>query len=90
MLLGARIGSETALFHDGTDLAQVTHIETDGGDNNMNAQANEATIRGYIRSDEQTSAATQRAQYAMLNELPGIVFGLLTLAWIVTSLVGLA
>ncbi len=56
----------------------------------MNAQANEATIRGYIRSDEQTSAATQRAQYAMLNELPGIVFGLLTLAWIVTSLVGLA
>jgi hypothetical protein len=55
----------------------------------MNAQINEATINGYIQSDEQTSEGTHFAQYAMLNELPGVVFGFLTLAWIVTSLFGL-
>jgi hypothetical protein len=55
----------------------------------MYARSNEATLSGYIRSDEQTSDATHMAQYAMLNELPGIVFGVLTLAWIVTSLFSL-
>lgn len=55
----------------------------------MNAHTNGATLSGYIRSDEQTSDATRIAQYAMLNELPGIVFGILTLAWIVTSLFSL-
>lgn len=55
----------------------------------MNAHTNEATINGYVGSDERTSDAINRAQYAMLNELPGIVFGFLTLAWIVTSLFGL-
>ena len=55
----------------------------------MNTQINEATISGYIPSDEQTSEGTHFAQYAMLNELPGVVFGFLTLAWIVTSLVSL-
>ena len=54
----------------------------------MNARINEATINGYIHNGE-TSEATHRAQYAMLNELPGVVFGFLTLAWIVTSLFGL-
>ena len=55
----------------------------------MNSQINEATISGYIQNDEQTSEATHLAQYAMLNELPGLVFGFLTIAWIVTSLFGL-
>ncbi len=55
----------------------------------MNAHTNEATINGYIGSDQHTSDAINRAHYAMLNELPGIVFGFLTLAWIVTSLFGL-
>jgi hypothetical protein len=55
----------------------------------MNARINEATISGLTRSDEQTSEATERAQYAMLNELPGLVFGFLTIAWIVTSLFSL-
>ena len=52
----------------------------------MNAQINEATISGLTRNDEQTSDAINQARYAMLNELPGIVFGVLTIAWIVTSL----
>jgi hypothetical protein len=61
-----------------------------GGENNMNARTNEATISGFTTSNEQTGEAMHRAQYAMLNELPGIVFGVLTIAWIVTSLFGLA
>jgi hypothetical protein len=73
---------------DGTALAQVTHIESTE-EMNMNAYNNEATINGYIRSDEQATEATHLAQYAMLNELPGLVFGLLTIAWIVTSLISL-
>ena len=55
----------------------------------MNSRINEATIPGLVKGDEQTSEATNRARYAMLNELPGVVFGFLTLAWIVTSLFGL-
>jgi hypothetical protein len=55
---------------------------------NMNARINEATIPGLVKSDE-AGEATNRARYAMLNELPGVVFGFLTLAWIVTSLFGL-
>ena len=56
----------------------------------MNAQINQATLPAYVRTDEQATEATYLAQYAMLNELPGLVFGLLTIAWIVTSLVSLA
>ncbi len=56
----------------------------------MNANINETTISGFGRNDEQVGEAMHRAQYAMLNELPGVVFGLLTLAWIVTALFGLA
>jgi len=55
----------------------------------MNARINEATIPGLVNNSERTGEATNLAQYAMLNELPGLVFGFLTLAWIVTSLFGL-
>ena len=55
----------------------------------MDARINEATINGYINNDQNVSEGTHLAQYAMLNELPGLVFGFLTLAWIVTSLVSL-
>jgi hypothetical protein len=56
----------------------------------MNARINEATISGLSRNEtESTGESLHRAQYAVLNELPGIVFGVLTLTWIVTSLLGL-
>jgi hypothetical protein len=55
----------------------------------MNARINQVTISGLAKNEAQTSEAMRRAQYAMLNELPGVVFGFLTLAWIVTSLFGL-
>ena len=54
----------------------------------MNARTNEATVYGFTTNEEK-SEALNLAQYAMLNELPGVVFGFLTLAWIVTSLLGL-
>jgi len=56
----------------------------------MNARINEATLAEFTRNDEQTSAAINRARYAMLNELPGLVFGILTIAWIAASLISLA
>ncbi len=55
----------------------------------MNSRINEATISGMTRNDETTSEALNQARYAMLNELPGLIFGLMTLAWIATSLLGL-
>ena len=55
----------------------------------MNAHFSEATIPGLVKNEERTGEAIYRARYAMLNELPGAVFGFLTLAWIVTSLFGL-
>lgn len=54
----------------------------------MNARTNEATVYGFT-ANEETSEALNLAQYAMLNELPGVIFGFMTLAWIVTSLLGL-
>ena len=54
----------------------------------MNARFNEVTIPGLVNSDV-AGEGINRARYAMLNELPGVVFGFLTLAWIVTSLFGL-
>lgn len=56
----------------------------------MDARIKQAAISGLSRNDEETSEAINRARYAMLNELPGLVFGLLTIAWIATSLISLA
>ena len=56
----------------------------------MNARYNEATIPSLTRNDERTGEAINQARYAMLNELPGLLFGLMTIAWIATSLISLA
>jgi hypothetical protein len=56
----------------------------------MDARINQARIAGLGRIEEATAGeALHNAQYALLNELPGVVFGFLTLAWIVTSLFNL-
>ena len=55
----------------------------------MNARTNEATLSGLTRNDEQNSDVINRARYAMLNELPGLVFGILTIARIAASLISL-
>ena len=56
----------------------------------MNATTNEARIEGFAAVERQASTdATRFAQYAWLNELPGVVFGVITVAYIVTSLLHL-
>ena len=57
----------------------------------MNTRTNEATLAGIGRIKEETTAETLRyAQNALLSELPGAVFAFLTLAYVVSSLIGLA
>jgi hypothetical protein len=39
---------------------------------------------------QQVSLATQFAQYTLLDEVPGLIFGLMTVVYIVSSLCSLA
>jgi hypothetical protein len=70
-------------------LLKSTHIENTEETIIMNSRINEATIPSLSTDNETTSEAMTQARYAMLNELPGLIFGLMTLAWIATSLLGL-
>ncbi|MGO9452393.1 MAG: hypothetical protein ACLQDV_15340 [Candidatus Binataceae bacterium] len=58
----------------------------------MNATTNEARLEGFAAVERQAAStdAIRLAQYAWLDELPGVVFGLITIAYIVTSLLALA
>jgi hypothetical protein len=58
----------------------------------MNATTNEARLAGIGAAIEKApvSEATRLAQYNMLNEMPGAIFGIITVAYIFSSLLGLA
>jgi len=58
----------------------------------MNANTNEATLNGIANTNEvvEATAGTRLAQNSLLSELPGIVFGLITLGYVISSLVALA
>ena len=58
----------------------------------MNATTNAATLNAITSNNEvvEATAGTRLAQNSLLSELPGIVFGLITLGYIVSSLVALA
>lgn len=58
----------------------------------MNTATNQATLTGINTTTETgpVSAGMRLAQYSMLNELPGVVFGLITVAYIFGSLLSLA
>jgi len=58
----------------------------------MNATTNEARLEGFGAVESQTAStdAVRLAQFAWLNELPGMVFGLITVVYIVASLLALA
>lgn len=57
----------------------------------MNATINEAKLTGITKSAEtESSEGIRYAQNSLLNELPGLVFGLITLGYIVSSLLALA
>jgi len=57
----------------------------------MNATTNEARFAGIgAVEQEEVSEATRAAQYGMLNESAGAIFGLITVVYIVSSLFSLA
>jgi hypothetical protein len=57
----------------------------------MNAAINEARLAGFASVEQlPVSEGTRLAQYNMLNEMPVAVFGIITLAYIVASLLSLA
>jgi hypothetical protein len=56
----------------------------------MTATTHETTMRFAGTETDATSEATRFAQYSMLNEMPGAIFGVLTVAYIVMSLFALA
>jgi len=58
----------------------------------MNATTNEARLERFAAVERQAAStdAIRLAQYAWLNETSGLVFGLVTVLYIVTSLLSLA
>ncbi|HLM79372.1 MAG TPA: hypothetical protein VE957_13755 [Terriglobales bacterium] len=58
----------------------------------MNAATNEATLNAIANANEAAGSTVGRriAENSMLSELPGVVFGLITLGYIVSSLLALA
>ena len=57
----------------------------------MNATTNEATLSAITTNAAvEATAGTRLAQNSLLSELPGIVFGLITLGYVISSLVALA
>jgi hypothetical protein len=58
----------------------------------MNATINEARLAGLNHTETETteSEGTRLANYNMLNELPVAIFGIITVAYIISSLVALA
>jgi hypothetical protein len=58
----------------------------------MNATTNEATLNAITNTNGTVEATegTRLAQNSLLSELPGIVFGLITLGYVISSLVALA
>ncbi len=58
----------------------------------MNATTNEARLAGNANTSEaaESTAGIRFAQNSLLSELPGVVFGLITLAYVVSSLLALA
>lgn len=57
----------------------------------MNASTTEARLAGIAAINEAPISEEIRfAQYSMLSEIPGAIFGIITVAYIVGSLLALA
>jgi len=56
----------------------------------MNATTNEVRLAVVPNETTEATAGTRLAQNSLLSELPGIVFGLITLGYVISSLVALA
>lgn len=56
----------------------------------MNATTTEAGITRIAVETEASTESKRMVENAILSELPGVIFGLTTIGYIVTSLLGLA
>ena len=56
----------------------------------MNATTTQTFPIATSNETTEVSDATRLAQYSMLNELPGAIFGVITVAYIFASLLALA
>ena len=52
----------------------------------VNTKAASAPRIKQLRESQQVNQATQFAQYTLLDEVPGLIFGLMTIVYIVSSL----
>ena len=52
----------------------------------VNTKAASAPQIKLVEENQQVSKATQFVQYTLLDEVPGLVFGLMTIVYIVSSL----
>jgi hypothetical protein len=56
----------------------------------MNASTTTERLAGISIERTEVSEGTRLAQYSMLNEIPGAIFGIITVAYIVGALLSLA
>jgi hypothetical protein len=56
----------------------------------MNASTTTERFSGISIEQTEVSEGTRLAQYSMLNEIPGAIFGIITVAYIVGALLSLA
>jgi hypothetical protein len=56
----------------------------------MNASTTTERLAGISIEQTEVTEGTRLAQYSMLNEIPGAIFGIITVAYIVGALLSLA
>jgi hypothetical protein len=76
-------------FSNGTTLADAVLRRNDAkGDTQMSVNTKAPSILRIKRfaEERQVSEGMRFTQYFLLDEIPGLIFGLMTIAYIVTSL----
>jgi hypothetical protein len=56
----------------------------------MEATIKESSLKQFATSERALSEAIRFERYCLLNEIPGLAFGLLAIIYVVTSLLALA
>jgi len=69
-------------------LIQLVETKDTEGETEMSVNTKAPTIAqiNQFGEERQASEALRFAQYFLLDEIPGLIFGLMTVAYIVTSL----
>ena len=83
----AASGSKNERFPVGIEVALKGKTEREG--RKMEATIREARLAGNFAEREEVVASTRYAENNLLSELPGIAFGLITLAYIIGAFVAL-